>query len=446
MSTHTTLRCSVVAFGLSIVLSCAASAALLTVGPGGSFGEIQPALDAAMASPETDEIRLQAGTFVENLHLDLAHQGLSISGGWTSDFTLASGRTVIDGNLAERVLRLTLDHATLTLERLELAHGATTTGGAALFATVASSLLVLDSSVVRDNLTQADPEVSAEGAVALRWSGGSTVALIKSTFQRNRGQGGSPSGGAVSLQESTSEGPASSISIEACSFLDNVLAAEEGSQATGSALFLNVRATQARVFDNLFRRNAFEGDGLSAGTGAALWAGGNATIEARRNRFFDQRSADSAEQLSLSASGTARIIMGDSEIARGNGFEPVDGIAVSARDTARVQLVNLTVVDNSGQGIKFFTRDASNVSLANSIVVGHSTDTAVTGTVRSVRNLIGLDPSFVQRTNGNYRLRSNSRARNAGSNNPPGGLGSLDAARRPRLRGSAVDQGAYEVQ
>jgi hypothetical protein len=57
---------------------------------------------------------------------------------------------------------------------------------------------------------------------------------------------------------------------------------------------------------------------------------------------------------------------------------------------------------------------------------------------------IQADPLFIDATNGNFRLRPDSPARDAGDNSPPGTTRNIDLDGLPRVVGR-VDMGAYEV-
>src|SRR5690242_15407456 len=60
-----------------------------TVGPGGTHASIQSAIDAALASGESREIRVAAGTWSERLtirHAGPAGRLLLLSGGWDKSF------------------------------------------------------------------------------------------------------------------------------------------------------------------------------------------------------------------------------------------------------------------------------------------------------------------------------------------------------------------------
>lgn len=59
-------------------------------------------------------------------------------------------------------------------------------------------------------------------------------------------------------------------------------------------------------------------------------------------------------------------------------------------------------------------------------------------------NLFAVDPMFANPEELDYRIRPGSPAENAGTNTPPGGLGSTDFGGDPRLQDGTVDIGMYE--
>jgi hypothetical protein len=116
-----------------------------------------------------------------------------------------------------------------------------------------------------------------------------------------------------------------------------------------------------------------------------------------------------------------------------------------------LNMVNLTVADNrrGNVWIDSFRGLSGPVSLANSIVdnrgAGGGYLIKSNGTLTQVRNLVGVDPRFVDRAQGNYRLQKSSPAVDLGTVSPPGGLGPLDLDGAPRVQGGRVDAGAFEM-
>jgi hypothetical protein len=101
-------RCLVGAAGaVLVVLSVGdAGGAIITAGPQGTHATIQAAIDAAMAAPGDDEVRIQSGHWIERVGFThVIDERLDVSGGWNADFDLQTqdpSATVIDADLAGR--------------------------------------------------------------------------------------------------------------------------------------------------------------------------------------------------------------------------------------------------------------------------------------------------------------------------------------------------------
>jgi hypothetical protein len=85
MKTH-----GMLALAAWFALATPGTAAILTVGPGGTHATVQAAIDDAQSTPDDDELRLRATTFFEHLELFESDTGgrLEISGGWDAAFAV----------------------------------------------------------------------------------------------------------------------------------------------------------------------------------------------------------------------------------------------------------------------------------------------------------------------------------------------------------------------
>jgi hypothetical protein len=425
-----------------------AAAAVLTVGPDGEFASLQAALDAALSTPQDDEIRLRTGVFRESVVADMGNHRLAISGAWDAGFASfnPTGRTTIDGEGLRPVLSVDIRSGggALTLERIALANGRASEGGGGLNALLAEGRLELRDCTLRDNVAATETGGFAWGGgalIALR--GGAFVVVERVAVVRNVAKGVPALAAGMAIVE-VEDQPGNQVLVAGSQFTRNEAVVDQA-LATGVGLYLDLQQGRARVFDNVFRLNRHSGNGQTFGAAMALYAGRAGVVEARRNRAIDQEAGEPAlaVQVHVAAQDRGSLLLTDSEVGRSE----MGGIFASAVQRATLRMVNLTVADNrGGPGVFLLTEGNPALSLANSIIFGNLEGLLVRGTAASVRNLVGRDPSFVNRARADYRLRPRSRARNAGTGNPPGGLGTLDVARRPRVRGAAVDQGANEVQ
>lgn len=119
---------SILALFSSVVFTPYLSAAILTVGPNGVYNSLQDALDAAVVAGGHQEIRVQAGTYHENLVVlssDFAGT-LLILGGWNDDFSSSSAdaeSTIIDGNQTGRPFTLEINGGVILIESITFSNG-----------------------------------------------------------------------------------------------------------------------------------------------------------------------------------------------------------------------------------------------------------------------------------------------------------------------------------
>lgn len=86
------------------------AAAVFTVGAGGTHSSVQAALDAAIAAPGEDEVRIASGTWLERVGVaQTVADRTTVSGGWTAGFTIRVADptlTVIDAQDAGSAFRV----------------------------------------------------------------------------------------------------------------------------------------------------------------------------------------------------------------------------------------------------------------------------------------------------------------------------------------------------
>ena len=426
-----------------------ASAAVFTVGPGGTHSTVQSAIDAAVATPEADEIRLRNRVFRENLVLVSVDQNLRISGGWNAGFTRAApaARSTLDGGGTGRVFQGEVHGGSLILERLQVKGGQTADSGAGIMVDLKPRRDLRDPRQHRGRqLCSGRRRLAGRGGAYVWLREGARFAARRVTFSRNALKTGG-SGGGAGLSVGGGE-VSSSVAIANCRFLDNdITVGPVPSAAYGAGVYVTSATTHIEIVDNLIQRNRLWSETFGYGIGLSVLSSGTSQVEARRNRILDQAApaGSNASQVSFYARGEAQVRFSDSEIARSTLHGVLAWNEAGSRPVLR--LVNLTVVDNGVYGVAVDAHAPGVTTLANSIVFGSGfSNIQQLRNARLVRNLIGIDPLFVDRAAADYRLRSGSRALNRGMASPPGGLGPFDVAGRPRVRGSAVDQGANEIQ
>jgi hypothetical protein len=434
--------------------------AFLTVGPAGDYATLQSALTAAagpgIPSTTTVEVRIQQGTYLENVRLPNPCCGgrrMVVSGGWNATFSSTTGgpaSTIVDGDTRGRVFDVpNLDLGSLTLRNLTLRNGYLRAGGAHGIAVgaglraflSASTSLILSNVHVRSNTIRGEGAgpAEAQGAGAMLLVRDSAGVLINdSRFERNMTLQATTAmaalGGGLHLQIDDRAG----VDIRRTEFLGNW--AYGTRQSFGGGVFAQtwergIVGLEDVLFDgNVVAHTNGEGAGLALRTGS----GEDRTSGIiSRTRFLSHLVGRS--QLHVAAGDRTRVDVWDSLVARGYG-----GVILLAL-RARVRLTNLTVVDNDSNGIIGSSTEGS-ISVFNTIAARNGgVDLRLFGPdVLSEFNLEGVDPGF--QPNGAYRLDWGSPAIDGGTNTPPAGLGIADLSRSDRVFNGTVDIGAYEFQ
>ena len=483
-----TVVVAVFAFLVAVAVSRATRAAVLTVGPAGSHGTIQSAIDAALANGEDDEIRVQAGTYPENLTLAMAGRSLLISGGWNSKFECQCGETRVDAGDRGRALALAVSGGALDVRKMSFTHGVDTGSvgqpgfGGGVKAAISAGTVTIAECAVRDNAAGAHDRDAMGGGIGVELTGSGRLRLTGNEIADNRVSDGLTYGAGIYLvSRGTSEG--ASFEIDGNHIADNVGASRSDldpacgtdpahcagwlGASWGGGLLIELADDQGHtvgeVHDNLVADNRLEIDRDPIGHVRATaldvrstGLGNQTTL--LRNHFLDNSGPGSSFlQVELMALHGSTIRFGDSVVADSN----VGGMYAANSGEGTVLLTNLTIADNRGWvGLavspwrnSFPSRfGPSLLSLANSIILSpngvplwdlvdqEGSSFVMTSTTVGKR----LDVKFRNRAGHDYRLTRRSVAVDKGKPNPPGGLGPSDVGGGPRKRGRSVDQGAYE--
>ena len=426
-------------------LPCIASAAVFTVGPGGTHSTLQAAIDAAVAAGGDNEIRVATGTWSEALALeaDLGHGALHISGGWLPGFAARSSDpvlTVIDPAGAGIGFDLRLSGGTLVLEGLTVTHA---TRALSIYLSGAAAVRI-DTARLVDNLDEGDYSRDGTGMYA-SLMGTSSLELDRVVVAGNL---------ARSTNDSTSAGAGLSLNAAENSRVSvhRVLSVGNSGQAgsnqvTGAGIFLYLQdSATAEVLDSTFARNLSIGSDSASGPGGALWLNDSTQLTVARTAWLGNGSSNDLRcaQLSLIASGTSTLEISDSVVAAGTGSQ-TRGVSLSQRDTGTLRMTGCTVAGNPRDGVSA-SRENGELSIANSIVYGNGQTTSFPAGVTPLASLIDVDPLFADAGHWDYRLRAGSPAIDAGSAVPPGGLSTTDLMGLPRVMGGAVDIGAHEYR
>ncbi len=421
-------------------------ATVLTVGPDGIFSTLQGAIDAAIVAGGEQEIRVQAGTYQENLNVSpLAFAGsITILGGWNSGFSSRSPHaesTIIDGTQSGRPLTIEITGGEIQFDSMTLTGGLVGDtlpfGGGLNVQLSGDAVIRMDGCRISEN-TVASPSQAWGGGVSVGLEGTSELHLNRVSVLENTADCGSGGGGAGGLYIVASD--SSAVTISSTVVDRNTVRTSNVSaliQYGGLAVFGDDQSVVI-IEDTQVRANTLGGSANVWVSGAQL--GGGQSLVVQRCRFIDnQAPSNNGVYQTLVAHG--RIT--DSVIAGGN----ANGILLGSSNTS-VTATNLTVANAPGIGIELNVGTDSDVSLFNSAIFGNTVDLEVlpgsTGLLEMDFNLIGIDPGFVDPEGRDYHLRMGSVAENAGTNTPPGDLGPFDCDKGPRVIDSVADIGAFE--
>lgn len=481
-------RSRTLAFALAAVsVAATARAAVLTVGPSGSHDTIQSAIDVALANGEDDEIRVQAGTYAENLTLTMADRSLLISGGWNSKFECQCGETRVDAGGRGRALALTVSGGSLVVRRMGLTGGVDPGSvgqpgfGGGIRAAISAGTVTIENCSVRDNTAGSPGRDAMGGGMGVELTGSGRLRLTGNEIAGNRASDGLTYGAGIYLVSHATSG--ASFEIDGNHIAGNVGFSRSDldpgcdtdpahcagwlGASWGGGLLIELADEQGQtagaVHDNLVEGNRLDMDrdpvGHLRATGLDVRSTGlgNQTTLLRNTVLDNNGPGSSFIQVALQALHGSLIRFGDSVVAD----SAVGGMYAANVGEGTVLLTNLTIVDNLGWvGLtvgpwpnSFPPRfGPSLLSVANSIILspngvplwnsmpGEGTSFVMASTTLGKR----LEVKFRNRALHDYRLTPRSVAVNKGSSNPPGGLGPADVMGGPRRRGRAVDQGAYE--
>ncbi len=457
-------------FTCGLALTAAAGAATITVGPGGDHATIQAAIDAAVASPGGDDIRVARGTYHERLLVDtLEAEGpgtLRISGGWNAAFTSHDpdpNLTIVDADRLGRALHVECGQGAVEVLYFTLREGSIEysvpspdiTGAGALlrarhFPGDEGCRVMLRNNAIIGGLVRktGDNTFNCACGAGVSLVGQGVHELIDNTISGNEVHNEAAGGDAFGAGIFTELGNAGRVVLRG-----NVISANTAEALNGEAhsvgLFLETRGSaESQLIDNVILRNRIVSPipvpPVRRPSGATLLAFGfeDATvhIEARRNRVLENQGG--TVQLEAVSRGSAEILFTDTLVADGD----ADGVVLEAVQSGAIRASNLTTTDNAGRGLVAQTDFSfpGELAVANSILFGNGAPDSIGPTVVLDSNLTS-DPLFVNPAAGDYHPRLDSPAVNAGSNLPLGGLGPLDLDREPRLQGPRVDIGAFET-
>ena len=268
-------------------------------------------------------------------------------------------------------MNLNLTAGKLILTGLDIRNGASTSGGAGVWAQLHNgSGLIISNCRIENN--RADGSGDVEGGGLSVWVTDSSALNLGDTVvlgNQAHSTGSVGAGGGAELSfDSTSTGL-----IHGCRFVGNHAAAENN-QATGGGVFLTTSGSASVQFrDNLVADNSLTAlPGYSAvGTGAALWASDSSVLTGMRNVLLGNGGTSPTQrfQASVIASQASQNTLSDSVVAASDSADT--GGVESYGYGGTVRIINTTMAGNDYLG--FGPRATpSAVLLANCIVYGNT--------------------------------------------------------------------------
>ncbi len=420
---------------------------VLTVGPAGTYANIQDAIDAVVVG-EATEIRVQdLQTYTENLSIPASFTSGSIllSGGWESTFSIHNDDTedtIIDGD-GSGVLDISIGGGTLEVRAFTLTNGLATQGAGVFIMPSGDAVVTLNKILVIGN-TATSAGAALGGGLWAILGGSQTLEIRDSDFFENQAVstgGGLALAGGVGIYAAGD----SRVVIDGMEVVENYIESS-GADISGGGLFLQILETaEVDLLDIIVAGNTGDsGSGDVSGVGG--WWSTSDSVVLRVERvgcaFNTGVGGDTRPQIRSTHSGQSTVRMTEIGLVQGD----ADGLSLDASGLSTVNLVNLTVADHLGTGLELMKiGGTATLTLYNTIAFGNGVNFSDLDTgVDTGSNLIGVDPLFFDPSELDYHLMPGSAAFDAGDNTPPGGLGSTDYDGRPRIADGTVDIGMFE--
>jgi len=418
---------------------------ILKVGEQGTFTGCDGIQLAFSSVQDLDEIRIQQGDYpCFDLSIPSGKRfknGIKISGGWSSDFITQSDDntlTVFDAQEKGRIFSIENGEGTVEISVLSLKNGKADGSGGAISSNGRTMI---------DNLLFSNNSASLGGAIS---SGGD---ISNSIFTENKSgfHGGAVYGGG---------------NISNSTFINNSAIAAGGGE--GGAI-----ANSGNVSNSIFTNNSSNGSGSAIGnlknisnctfTGNNSGSGGAVfNVENIRNSIFNNNSGEYTGAVSNSRNIINSLFYNNKSIQGRGG-------AISSA----TKIINSTFVNNtaaisggaySGNGTIvnsiFYQNTANNtpndINVVSNVHIDYTLFTKISGAADLGTHFIIGDPLFVDINNNNFHLSADSPAINTGDKTVIEGENNLfptneaekaiDLDKNPRIIGSGIDMGVYEVQ
>ena len=327
---------------------------ILTVGPDGTFGTIQTAINAVVVGADT-EIRIQAQglSYVENLLIPNSFTSGSILlyGGWNDGFTVSSDdpeHTVVDGN-GNRVLDIAPGGGAFEIQSLSITNGAAEQGAGIFIAPSAGDpVITLRNCLIGDNTASSTGSALGGGIWAIL-SGSQQLEIDDCLIIQNQSissAGGLANAGGLGVIA----GDSSRVIIRDTEFVENHIETT-GPDSFGAAVFLQLSNSSEGDLEEctLFGNTGSNSQGQVFGTGSWVTTSDTAILRVPRTVWANNQGVgdDTGPQFGSTHLDQSAMRMSEAGVVWGDS----DGLMISAESTSVVNLVNLTVADNPAVGL-----------------------------------------------------------------------------------------------
>ncbi|RNL94602.1 hypothetical protein ED312_01415, partial [Sinomicrobium pectinilyticum] len=427
-------------------------------GDGSSWDQASSIEDAIANASRNDKIWVRQGTYKIKPTLQI-NKTLEIYGGYSgtgNQRNPAVYPSILSGDKKNSIIKTGYSASEMVFDGLIFEDGFAktgthvndVTGGGALY--LSGNGTKINNCIFRNN-TSANRIGS--GAIYL-WSTDNIV-IENSVFENNRvirndnSEAGNIGGGVMHIRFGKNN------QIKHCKFINN------SSYYPGGAIY--AWGENARIIDCYFENNH------SDNTGGAIYVNFDDLYVS--NTVFRSNNSELRGGAMYNNSGAVKVV---NSLFDKNTASDLGGAIYNSEG---IDIANTTFVDNNNTAVVFhsFSSDEEYTHIYNSILYNNKAGGKFTPDIapaysgsdisgldvrRSIlqehsggmNNLIGVDPLFVNSSNGNYRIRHNSPAANAGrtilfngvSATPAGS--SNDLYKNERLIGNNIDMGAHELQ
>jgi hypothetical protein len=432
--------------------------AFLTVGPDGMYSSIQDAVNAAIQAGG-DEVRVEycivSCMRTQSVDFDTI-VNINLSGGWAADFASQipgfTTHLIGSGDDVPLIRAIARGSAIVAVSRFALDGTGNSGSGSSGFQTrgfvgVAheNASLIVSDNLISGNIIYTATNVEPPGGagMALLADGSGIIAAAGNDIETSEvlGTDARSSFGAGAYITTAENGH---IDFSLNTLRGNIASNPNGGACRAGGVFASaIDSSTQQLRANVYTGNEqlFCTNGATADA-AEIDTTGSAQIFVY-DETWSRNSIDSdpgVYEVFMQADTSSSISAANGLITHGTW----GGLFASSTDAATINISNYTIADNPVLGYRGI---GAHTGIANTLIWNNGGDLPdLENGAFEEHGLYGIDPSFVDAANDNYRLGPASAAIDAGTNDPPGGLRPFDLDGNPRPYNGTADIGAYEYQ